>query len=347
MAHRPEGLPAKRTQILASGASSHDNSNLRSGERASERQSCMRLHPTGQFDNHAAQYRHIEARPLAAALGAEISGVDAAQLTDAQFEEIRHALFRHKMIYFRGQKLTHAEHERFSLRFGPFAEDAYTQGVPGHRDVHPLIKEASDASKMVFGEGWHTDSPFLPAPPSITILRSVEVPPFGGDTMWASSALAYAMLSETYRRLIQDLRVQFSLRDVLAAVHESVELSDSPIGRLAATRGAARLSADLLRKVEGSAHPMVRTHPVTGEKALYVDPSYGIGIEGMLPEESQPILRYLTDHLTQPAFTCRLRWEADMLTLWDNRLCVHQAYNDYQGYRRELYRTTVVGEKPA
>ena len=165
--------------------------------------------------------------------------------------------------------------------------------------------------------------------------------------MWANSALAYSMLSDVYRRMIQDLRVRFSLRDVLAAVHEAVEVSDSPIGRLAATRGSERLSEDLTRKIQGNAHPLVRTHPVTGEKALYVDPSYGIGIEGMLFEESAPIIRYLTEHLTQPAFTCRLRWEPDMLTLWDNRLCVHQAYNDYQGYRRELYRTTVAGERPA
>jgi alpha-ketoglutarate-dependent taurine dioxygenase len=307
----------------------------------------MRLHPTGKFDNHAASYRHIEARPLAAAMGAEICGVDAAQVTDEQFQEVRQALFRHKMIYLRQQKLTHGEHEAFSLRFGPFAEDAYTQGVPGHRDVHPLIKQADDRSRMVFGEGWHTDSPFLTQPPSITILYSIEIPPFGGDTTWANSALAYAMLSDTYRRLIEGLKVHFSMRDVLKSVHDAVEVGDSPIGRLAATRDAERLSDDLLRKIRGNTHPMVRTHPVTGEKALYVDPSYGIGIEGMLAEESTPILRFLTEHLTQPAFTCRLRWEPNMLTLWDNRLCVHQAYNDYQGYRRELYRTTVSGETPA
>jgi alpha-ketoglutarate-dependent taurine dioxygenase len=307
----------------------------------------MRLHPTGKFDNHAASYRHIEARPLAAAMGAEICGVDAAQVTDEQFQELRQALFRHKMIYLRQQKLTHGEHEAFSLRFGPFAEDAYTQGVPGHRDVHPLIKQADDRSRMVFGEGWHTDSPFLTQPPSITILYSIEIPPFGGDTTWANSALAYAMLSDTYRRLIEGLKVHFSMRDVLKSVHDAVEVGDSPIGRLAATRDAERLSDDLLRKIRGNTHPMVRTHPVTGEKALYVDPSYGIGIEGMLAEESAPILRFLTEHLTQPAFTCRLRWEPNMLTLWDNRLCVHQAYNDYQGYRRELYRTTVSGETPA
>jgi alpha-ketoglutarate-dependent taurine dioxygenase len=306
----------------------------------------MQLHPTGKFDNHAARYRHIEARPLAAAMGAEICGVNLTRIEDAQFEEIRQALFRHKMIYFRQQHLTHADHEAFSLRFGPFAEDAYTQGVPGHRDVHPLIKEADDPSKMVFGEGWHTDSPFLAEPPGITALYSVQIPPFGGDTMWANSALAYRMLSETYRRMIAGLEVRFSLRDVLAAVHEAVEVTDSPIGRLAATRGVAQLSEDLQRKIRGNTHPLVRTHPVTGEKALYIDPSYAIGIEGLLPEESAPILRFLTDHLTQPAFTCRLRWEPNMLAMWDNRLCVHQAYNDYQGYRRELYRTTLAGEKP-
>ena len=307
----------------------------------------MRLHPTGLFDNRPAQNSHIQALPLAAAMGAEIRGVNVAQMSDAQFDEVRLALFRHKMIFLRGQKLTHDEHEKFSLRFGPFAVDAYTRGVPGHRDVHPLIKEADDASKMVFGEGWHTDSPFLPQPPSITILRSVEVPPFGGDTMWANSALAYRMLSPAYRDLIQSLRVRFSLRDVLTAAQSAVEDRDTPIGRLAATRSSERLSDDLMTKIRGSVHPLVRTHPHTAEKALYVDTSYAINLEGLETEEAAPILRYLGEHLTQPAFTCRLRWEPDMLVLWDNRLCVHQAYNDYQGFRRELYRTTLRGEKPA
>lgn len=307
----------------------------------------MRLHPTGKFNNYPERYRQIVAEPLAAAMGAEILDVDVTRLTDAQAEEIKHALYRHKMIFFRNQKITHAQHEAFSLLFGKFAEDAYTSGVPGHRDVHPLVKEANDASKMVFGEGWHTDSPFLELPPAITILRSVEVPPFGGDTTWANSALAYAMLSETYREMISGLKVHFSLRDVLKAVHDAVELSDSPIGRLAATRNSNEYSEDLRRKIRGQVHPIVRTHPVTGEKALYIDSSYGIGIEGMTPDESGPLIRFLSEHITQPAFQCRLRWEPDMLVLWDNRLCVHQAYNDYQGHRRELYRTTVAGEKPS
>ncbi len=306
----------------------------------------MRLHPTGAFDNYAAPHRHIQVRPLAAAMGAEICGVDVRQLGEEAFEEIRQALFRHKMIFFRAQSLTHADHERFSLRFGPFAEDAYTSGVPGHRNVHPLIKEADDRSKMVFGEGWHTDSPFLPEPPSITMLYAVEIPPFGGDTIWANSALAYAALSETYRRMIDGLEVRFSMRDVLRSAQQAVELRDNPIGRLAATRDAERLSDDLIRKIQGNAHPLVRTHPVTGEKALYVDLAYAIGIEGMLPEESEPILKFLGEHIVQHAFTCRLRWEAGTLAIWDNRLCVHQAFNDYQGHRRELYRTTVSGDRP-
>ena len=307
----------------------------------------MRLHPTGKFDNGARRYAHIEARPLSAALGAEILGVHLARITTAQFAEVEDALFRHRMIYLRNQAgVGHAEHEAFSLRFGDFAEDAYTQGVPGHRHVHPLIKEAADRSQHVFGEGWHTDSPFLPRPPAITILRSVEIPPLGGDTTFANCVLAYATLSETYQRIVGTLKTHFSLRDVLKSAQQSVEISDSPIGRLAATRDAPRLPEDLERKIRGSCHPMVRTHPVTGEKALYLDPSYAIGIEGMLPEESAPILAYLCEHLTQHAFSCRLRWEPDMVVVWDNRLCVHQAYNDYQGHRREMYRTTVVGEVP-
>jgi alpha-ketoglutarate-dependent taurine dioxygenase len=306
----------------------------------------MFLHPHGKFDNHASKYRHIEALPLAAAMGAEIRGVDLARVTDAQFQEIRHALFRHKMIYFKGQKVGHAEQHAFSALFGPFAEDAYTDGMPGYPEVQPLIKEADDRSAHVFGSGWHTDSPFLDEPPSITMLRSVQTPPYGGDTMWANSALAYSMLSDKVRETIQGLKVHFSMRDVLASAQVNAEQRDSPIGKLAATRAAASLPEAILRKVRGNMHPLVRTHPVTGEKALYVDPSYAIGIEGMNDNESAPLLKMLTDHLTQPAFTCRLRWEPGMVTLWENRLCVHQAFNDYDGFRREMYRTTLAGERP-
>jgi taurine dioxygenase len=307
----------------------------------------MRLHPTGLFDNSARPTRHIEVLPLAAAMGAEIAGVDVARLTDEQFAEIEAALYRHKMIFFRGQEMDHGHHEAFSLRFGPFAEDAYTSGVPGHRNVHPLIKEADDRSKMVFGGGWHTDSPFLDQPPAITSLRSVEIPPYGGDTIWCNAALAYAALSPAYKRMIDPLRVHFSMKRVLRHAHESVELRDNPIGKLAATKALDEMPEDIQRKLKGNLHPLVRTHPKTGEKALYVDGAYAVGLEGMAEEESDPILEFLVQHLTQPAFTCRLRWEVGMMVVWDNRLVVHQAFNDYWGYRRELYRVTVAGETPS
>ncbi len=304
------------------------------------------IHPHGMFDNHAADYAHIGARPLSAAMGAEISGVDCTTVTTAQFAEIEHALFRHKMIFFRNQKMTHADQSAFSRRFGAFAEDAYTQGVPGFPEVQPLIKEAGERTGHVFGSGWHTDSPFLEAPPALSLLRSVEIPPFGGDTIWANAALAWAALSETMRARLEGLKLRFSIGQVVASAQAHGNPSDSPTGRLAATRDGRALPEDLLAKIMGHVHPLVRTHPVSGEKALYCDGSYGVSIEDMTAPESEAILAFLVSHMTQPAFTCRLRWEADMFVMWDNRLCIHQAFNDYDGYRREMYRSTIAGEVP-
>jgi taurine dioxygenase len=307
----------------------------------------LNLHPTGAFANQPADNRLIEVRPLAAAMGAEIRGVSIADLSDAAFEEVRAALFRHKMIYFRDQKVSHADQEAFSRRFGPFAEDAYTEGVPGHRNVQPLIVEADQTLGMVFGAGWHTDSPFLAEPPAISMLYAVEVPPYGGDTLWANSVLAYATLSETMKAMLAPLRVRMSMGRVVQTAQARQAPDATPLGRVAATRALAELPPDMARKVEGLAQPLVRTHPVTGEKALYVDETYAAGIEGMTPAEAEPLLGFLVRHLTQPAFTCRLRWTPGTYVAWDNRICVHQAFNDYQGFRRELYRTTIAGEVPA
>lgn len=305
----------------------------------------MIIHPVGRFDNRARAYEHIEVEELAAAMGAEIKGVDLARLTDEQFAEIEDALYRHKMIFFRDQEIDHADHEAFSLRFGEFADDAYTKGVDGHPNVQPVIREADARAAMIFGSGWHTDSAFLPQPPAISMLYAVEVPPFGGDTIWANSALAYATLSDTMRSMIDGLQVRMSMRRVLATAQDHVPPGDTPLGRLAATRDQP-LDPATRRKVEGTAHPLVRTHPVSGERALYCDKTYATGIEGLTEAEAEPLLRFLSDHVTQPAFTCRLRWAPGTFAVWDNRLCVHQAFNDHDGYRREMYRTTVAGEVP-
>ena len=306
----------------------------------------MIVHPAGVFDNHSHDYKHIQVKPLAAAMGAEISGVHLSDVPEEAFIEIRDALFRHKMIYFRDQDITHGDQETFSSMFGPFAEDAYTRGVEGHPNVQPVIKEADSRVEMIFGSGWHTDSPFLPEPPAISMLHGVDIPPFGGDTMWANAALAYSLLSETMQTMLAPLKVHMSMRDVLSQA-QLAEIDNSAIGRLAATRNMATLPEDLQRKVAGTAHPLVRTHPATGEKSLYCDRTYAINIKGMLEEEARPVLDYLVNHITQPALTCRLRWSPDTFVIWDNRLCIHQAFNDHDGYRREMYRTTIAGEIPA
>lgn len=294
----------------------------------------VRLSPSGDFANAARDYAHIEAKPLASAMGAEVIA-DLRKLSEAAFAEVQDALWRHKMVYVRDQNLTHAEHEAFARRWGEFATDAYTQGVPGHRNVQPVIKEADARSKGLFGSGWHTDSPFLAEPPSVTILRSVEIPPYGGDTVWANCALAYRMLSPAMQAMLRPLKVRMSATSNIATQKQA----DGK--ELAFADEAQRAAA-----MAGSAHPLVRTHPETGELSLYVDEVYASGIEGMTGAESRPLLDFLIRHITQHAFTCRLRWEPGMIVAWDNRTALHIAANDYDGWRREMYRTTLAGGVP-
>jgi taurine dioxygenase len=303
--------------------------------------------PHEQFDNAAAPARHIGVRPIAAAMGAEIVGVDCATVSDEAFAEIEAALFRHKMIFFRNQHhMTHGDQSAFSRRFGPFAEDAYTSGVAGFPEVQPLIKEADHLTGHLFGSGWHTDSPFLGEPPAISFLRAIEVPPYGGDTIWANSALAWRSLSPVMQNMLRGLKVHMSMGPVMEAAQTYGTVLDTAVGRLTALKDQP-LPDHIVRKIEGNFHPLIRTHPRTGEEALYCDESYTVGIEGMAVYESAPILKFLADYIAQAAFTCRLRWEVGTFAMWDNRLCVHQAFNDYDGFRRELYRTTVAGERPA
>jgi taurine dioxygenase len=305
----------------------------------------VRIHPTGKFDNHAKPYARIRAVPLASAMGAEIQGARLEDVDAEQFAEIQDALHRHKMLFFRDQHLHHADQERFTLRFGEFGTDAYTAGVEGHRNVQPVIKEADVRVIMVFGNGWHTDSPFLERPPAISMLYGVDIPPYGGDTLFANTELAYDCLSEPMKRVVAELRVHMSAVEVVAVLHE---MNRGP-GQAArpSKMGNIELDVEPDSMVEGAFHPLVRTHPATGRKALYVDETYSQSIQGMTRAESAALLGFLREHVTQPAFTCRLRWEKNTFTLWDNRSCIHQAFNDFDGYRREMYRTTVLGEIPS
>ncbi len=303
----------------------------------------MKFHPTGVFDNSAREYRHIVAEPLAAAMGAEIKGVDISDLNGAQFAEIEDALYRHKMIFFRGQAISHADQESFTLRFGEFGVDAYTRGAEGHRNVQPVIKEAATRTTMIFGSRWHVDSPFMERPPAISILYGADIPPYGGDTMWCNSVLAYSTLSATMKAVLAPLKVHMSAIDVISQLRNE---APSTAGEGRTSLGDMPLDVDQRKMVEGWHHPIVRTHPVTGEKALWVDHAYSHGIQGMTGDEAGALLAFLKEHVTQPAFSCRLRWAPGTLTLWDNRICLHQAFNDHDGFRREMYRTTVMGEIP-
>jgi taurine dioxygenase len=267
-------------------------------------------------------------------MGAEVVGVRLPDLSDEAFEAFKQALYRHKMLFLKDQHLTHAEHEEFGARLGPFAVDAYTQGVPGHREVHPIIKEAETKAASLFGGGWHTDSPFLEQPPAITTLRAVEIPPFGGDTSWANCALAFRHLSRTYQDMLRGLRVHMSAAN-------NVRTQEKLMGK--AINFADRDQFEQGQR--GTFHPLVRTHPETGEESLYICDTYADGIEGMTTFEAKPIIDFLVQHATQHAFTCRLRWEPGMVALWDNRATMHLGPNDYDGYRREMYRTTTAGGK--
>jgi len=301
------------------------------------------VHPTGNFDNSAKNYKHIQAFPLAAAMGAEIRGVNLNNLSDEAFAEIENALYRHKLIYFRDQDFTFSDHENITLRFGEFGTDAYTTGVVGHENIQPVIKEADTETKMVFGSGWHSDSAFLERPPSVAINYGKDMPPYGGDTMFANSVLAYNSLSDTMKEMIAPLKVWMSAKRVVAAMQ--AEKADY-VGEKITNLGNIELDVDTQKMLEGAYHPLVRTHPVTGEKSLFVEKTYANGIEGMSEEEAMPIIDFLASFATQESFTCRLRWESKTVIMWDNRICLHQAFNDYQGFRREMYRATVLGEKP-
>ena len=307
----------------------------------------MKLHPTGSFDNSAKNYEHITSVPLAAAMGAEIRDVQISHLTDEQFVEIEDALYRHKMIYLRDQNMSHANQEAFTLRFGDFGIDAYTTGIEGHRNVQPVVKEADTRTQMIFGSGWHTDSPFMEAPPAISMLFGADIPPYGGDTIWCNTVLAYQYLSDTMKQVIAPLKVHMSAAFVVGQLNEMNRSQQSEGGKAEPKKfGDMELDVNSKAMVDGWYHPMVRTHPKSGEKALYVDHTYSHGIEGMTDAEAQALLEFLKDHVSQPAFSCRLRWAPKTFTVWDNRICIHQAFNDHDGFRREMYRTTVMGEVP-
>ena len=293
------------------------------------------------YRNTPFEGTHLQTKPLAAAMGGEVLDVQIADLNDKNFSEIEKALHHHKMIFFREQSLSLADQERFTRRFGEFGTDAYTTGMPDHPDIQPVVKEVDTKSKMVFGGGWHTDSPFLECPPSVSILRGVEIPPYGGDTIWYNSVLAYESLSEIMKSMLAPLRVHMSAKNVIYSMRKVAEELKSK-----STMSDMELDLDVQSMLDGKYHPIIRRHPQSDEIGLYCDAVYAIGIQGMTERESRPLLDFLVSHITQEIFSCRLRWKPNTVAVWDNRSCLHRAFNDYDGFRREMHRTTVKGEIP-
>jgi taurine dioxygenase len=290
----------------------------------------------------------IEVRPLAGALGAEVFGVNIAKsVGDSDFSEIHRAFLEHLVLFFPHQQpLSPERHTAFAARFGevdydPFAYPIRPPAVVGHPQILVNLKEASDRSINVGGL-WHADVTFRERPHKAAIIYAKDAPPFGGDTMFANQYLAYDSLSAGMRGLIAGLRAEHCS----AMVHGSEAARSAATSRMHAPRLEDRSVAKSLQQAaeprwETTEHPVVRTHPETGRKALYVNRGFATRFVGMSVEESKPLLEFLWTHATRPEFTCRYRWSQNDVGVWDNRCTLHYALNDYYGHRREFHRISV------
>jgi taurine dioxygenase len=270
----------------------------------------------------------LDVRPLSGAIGAEILGVDlGGAVDDATMAAIRQVWLKHLVIFFRDQNLPPAEFLAAASRFGKPVEYPFVKGIDGFPEVTPVVKLEHET--MNFGGIWHTDTAYLDTPPMGTMLIAREVPPVGGDTLFANQYLAYETLSEGMRRLL----------DPLIAVNESAKADATR------TREDSK-DSDAPRRRFVAEHPVVRTHPETGRKALYVNYGHTTRFAGMTAAESAPILAYLFEHQVKPELTCRFVWRPGSIALWDNRCVQHNPINDYHGYRRVMHRVTLAGDKP-
>lgn len=275
----------------------------------------------------------IAVRPISGALGAEIDGIDlAGEISNEAFDKIHRAFLDHHVIFFRGQHaLTPEKHKAFGRRFGTLNVHPYVSGMKDHPEILEIIKEPEE--KTNFGGGWHTDMSFLQEPALGSILHAIEVPPHGGDTLWANQHMAYEALSNGLKETLSGL----------TAVH-SAKGEYGPKGQSAL--GRQSMQAREAPDAPEFEHPVVRTHPETGRKGLYVNPAFTMRFSGWSRKESRPLLNYLFEHCRQEQFTCRFRWEAGSVAFWDNRSTWHFALNDYQGHRRHMRRVTVDGDRP-
>jgi taurine dioxygenase len=279
----------------------------------------------------------MEIAPLSGPLGAEVWGLDLARELDQNaLAEVRAALAVHKVLAFRDQELTPEQHVALTGRLGGVLRLPFIAPLAAHPEIIAVLKEAEERDISTFGGTWHSDFTFLKAPPSYTLLYALEVPPKGGDTIWADMEIAYATLSDGMKALLRDLRAIHSGRP-----HGT---RGPPTGQRVST--SVRMARNDPAADAEVAHPVVRRHPETGVPALFVNSVYVSRFEDMTEAESRPLLDTLQAQATRAEMTCRLSWRAGTLAIWDNRCTQHLAVNDYDGQRRLLHRTTVAGERP-
>jgi taurine dioxygenase len=276
-----------------------------------------------------ATHQHIAVNPLAGALGAEITGVHLGNLNEAQFAEIRAAFLQHQVIFFRDQEITRDQHKAFGRRFGVLHVHPFLQ--PLKHDGHPeFVVLESDEKHPFVAEAWHSDVTFQDTPPLGSVLRCIAAPEFGGDTMWANMYAAYEALSDTMQRLLSGL----------TAIHDtsrSFSRDNYKTEHVGGKRAEQVVSAE---------HPVVRTHPETGRKALFVNATFTDSINGMKPAESTALLSFLYRHIESPDFSCRFRWRKNSVAMWDNRCTQHRVVADNLNAYRRMERVTINGDKP-
>ena len=277
----------------------------------------------------------LDITPIAGALGAEIHGVDLKRrLEPKTVEKIRKAFLKHQVLVFPDQDITPKQQLAFARKFGRPDIYPFLKSIEGVPQVIEILKTEKDKSN--FGKHWHSDTTYMQKPNMATLLYALEVPPYGGDTLFADMYRAYDTLSE-------------GMKDLLDGVTGFYSSSQNNIGgragkmkALAGMKSAFKQEAASIEAV----HPVVRTHPETGKKALYVNFSHTVHFSDMSREETLPILEHLTKHAVRPEFTCRVRWRKGDLVFWDNRCVQHKAINDYDGFRRRMHRVTLKGDRP-
>ena len=269
----------------------------------------------------------MEVRRIAGALGAEISGVDLSR--DIPAKEIRDAFLQHQVIFFRDQRLTPGQLMAFARAMGKPIEYPFVKGIEGYPEVIEVKK--LEHERHNFGGIWHSDTAYLAEPPMGSMLLAREVPPHGGDTLFANQYLAYETLSQGMKTLLESL----------SAVNSSAK---ADVSKTREDRIKTDGKSDPREYV--AEHPAVRTHPETGRKALYVNVAHTARFKDMTDEESASLLQFLFQHQVKPEFTCRFQWRVGSLALWDNRCTQHNPINDYHGHRRVMHRITLAGERP-